>query len=385
MSNYADKFNIMGEDILLKDSDARNSITQLTNLINKSVAGGTSNVYTVGHSGAMFTSIIDAVNKAKTDIPQLSASNSNPILCTIVIYAGTYDGGLDLGATSGICFLGLGGVYWTSSSPYPIGCATGYGTNHFYNINFSTTGTTAYAYHYEGGGYNHSGLSTNTKFVLCNFTASDNAGVGIGGANQYTNIEFYHCAFGGKDRALYIHNSTWDGSANNYIRLYDCVAGVVRIEDAAHINADRRSVLGLIFTGNSFLRMNFYGGNMGAWANVEQGSIPINHTNIIMSPESYGNVGVGFNYDTRRVQIEGFYVKGAKGNWDSYAYNIPVDRCNEYNWNLYQAVASDGTNISGNCTVIVNSGNNNITIKDSSSVGVNGLTNIVIIGTPKIS
>lgn len=382
MSNrVVTNFQILGETFDI--NDARISDSVLEQMLKLSLFNRSSTVVSVGSAG-MFSTIQEAINYLVDKIPQISASPTNPILGSIIIQSGTYNESIDLGGKSGILFYGLGNVKITSDAGYPTCTMTGYGTNEFYNISFrNTNANNAYAYHYEGGGIEHTSLGYYTKFVNCTFISLTNGGAGIGCANKNTNIWFDNCVFkGANGKDLYLHNSTYGGSANNYIRFTNCIAGIVRIDDSAHIDANRSSVLGVLFNNNNFRTMSFYGGNQGANAGTFS-YIPFNHPNIVMSPDNYGNVGVAFNYLTQRQQIEGFYIKGEKGKWDSYEYNIYCPNCSAYNWTVFQAIANDGTNIKNNISIIANSGNNNLTLKDSSPNGVGGMTNIVVIGLPK--
>lgn len=380
-NNVVTNFKLLNETVYV--NDARISDGLMGELAKLSLFNRSSNIVSVGEAG-MFNTIHEAVNYLVNKIPQISSSPTNPILASIVIQGGTYNESIDLGSKSGILFYGIGNVTITSDAGYPTCTMSGYGTNEFYNITFrNTNSNNAYAYHYEAGGVEHTSLAYYTKFVNCSFISLTNGGAGVGCANKNTNIWFNNCNFtGGNGRDLYFHNSTYDGSSSNYIRFTNCIAGVVRIDDSAHIDANRSSVLGVLFNNNNFRTMSFYGGNQGANAGTFS-YIPLNHPNIVMSPDNYGNVGVAFNYLTQRQQIEGFYIKGDKGNWDSYGYNIYCPNCSAYNWTLFQAIANDGTDIKSNITIIVNSGNNNLTLKDSSPNGVGGMTNIVVIGLPK--
>ena len=374
-------FKLLNETIDV--NDARINDDLMEKLAKLSLFDRSSTVVSVGGAG-MFSTIQEAVNYLVGKIPQISTSPTNPIMGSIIIQSGTYNESIDLGAKSGILFYGLGNVTITSDSGYPTCTMNGFGTNEFYNITFrNTNSSNAYAYHYEAGGVEHSSLAYYTKFVNCSFISITNGGAGIGCANQNTNIWFDNCSFAGANgRDLYFHNSTYDGSANNYIRFTNCIAGTVRIDDSAHIDANRSSVLGVLFNNNNFRTLSFYGGNQGSNAGTFS-YIPYGHTNIVMSPDNYGNVGVAFNYLTQRQQIEGYYIKGEKGSWDSYGYNIYCPNCSAYSWSVFQAIANDGTNIKGSISIVVNSGNNNLTLKDTSSAGVGGMTNIVVIGVPK--
>ena len=377
--NKLDIANINGEM-----ENINQDINGINSTLEKSFLTSGVNIVTVGPTGAMFKTITSAVEYIKSTFTKVNNSNSNNIIVDMLIYSGEYNEGISLEAISGINFVGLGEVLWNSESAYPVGCVEGYGTNHFENIIFRCTGNNAYCFHYEGGGEEHTTTKTKTLFKNCKFESTNNASVGVGGANKFTNLEFINCEFYGKDRDIYLHNSTHEGSTENYITFKNCKCtgtGIVRIEDQAHVNANRSSILNLSFSNNAFKQMSFYGGNQGNLADKTTTVIPFGSQNINIGWDSFGNSGLAFNKNTERVQIEGYYAKGDKGGWDTYNYTIPIQDANKYDWLLYQVITSNGQNVTEQCTL--DPKDYTLIVGDPSTDGVNGMSNITVIGTPK--
>lgn len=342
-------------------------------------------IKTVG-TGCDFTSIADAVTYFKQ---KYNLQTFGDIKCAILISPGTYPMAIDDTTLGQIAFIGIGKPILTSNSSYPIGNINCYGDIYMNNLIFKCTAEDSYCYHFEGGGYARNNPSTLGAYIEnCEFI-SDYIAVGIGSLNSGLNLTFKNCVFRGKASLydVYIHNSTHENSYNNLITFINCVTAnsqVVRIEDAARVNTNRSSRLDVIFRGNFFRYMSFYGGNQGDWANQTVGAIPINHDNIILNAGSCNNEGLGFNSDTRRKTIEGYYPKLNKLNWGAYNYTLFCDRANEYDWTLFQAITGGGSDVKNNCTVTVPGGNSIVVIADSSSEDVDSYTNVTIIGIPKV-
>lgn len=380
MKKYVSNFELHDEKIYIKDSRITDDV--FNEMLRNFLFTDTGSIISVGENGR-FRNIKDAVDYAVEKYPQITRSLDNNLICTIVIQGGTYTESIDLGDYSGFYFLGLGHVILQSNAEYPIGPMYGNGCNTFQNMTFKNTNTNnGYGYHYEMGGKSHGSFVNETHFINCTFLSDTNAGVGIGCANAFTNIRFTDCIFDGKYYGVYLHNSTHDNSHDNYVRFEGCRCYKLRIEDAAHRDANRSSKLGILCNNNNFTKMSFYGGNQGATIG-EFTYIPLSSENITLSDDNYGNSGIAFNKYTARVQYEGFFVKGNKGGWGSYEYTIQCENANKYKWNLFQVITSDGHNVTNQCRVNIPSGNRTIVIDDPTGFGVGGLSNIVLIGEPK--
>ena len=380
LNSYFDSVDERITALETENTEIKNEFNKIQTILSKLQPN---NIKTVGSNGCDFTTIQDAINYFKTN---LTLQTFGEIKCAIIITPGEYDCAINDPTLGQIALIGIGNPILKSNSDYPVGNINCYGDILLYNLTFVCTSSTAYCYHFEGGGYvRQNGARCGALAINCNFYSS-HIGVGIGALNSGTYLTFKNCDFRGTSYDIYLHNSTHDASNNNLIVFDNCIAGqsqIVRIEDAAKINANRSSRLDLIFRKNQFNYMSFYGGNQGTLANRTEGHIPINSENIILNSDSFGNYGFAFNYATRRITIEGYFPKINKGKWTYYNYTINFNRASDYNWTIYRVITAGGTNITQSCSINLPSGNNTIIVQDTTETDVGTMTNLSLIGTPK--
>lgn len=263
--------------------------------------GCVKNCITVG-KGKMCSTIMDAVKMLASRYPGLYSSSTTSQITKIEISDGIYIESLNLDNVSssyggkylsGIYFQGKGNVYILSAEAYPYGALYSNGSNKFENLNFTSTHSGAYAYHYEAGA-NSLVYGNQTVFKNCSFVSTEYHGVGIGSGHCNTNILFEGCTFKGKGVDIYFHNSTSEGSFNNRITFKNCTANTMVIQDAARININKNSNLKVCFQNNAFGSMSFYCGNQGSCAGKTYTTIPSWYDNINLV-DSYGNSNSAFN------------------------------------------------------------------------------------------
>lgn len=426
MSNYVDKFGLFGEEILVKDTETSNALsnykksndnnvnTLLTNVsaLENSVSNltnrmksaennvndiknnymtipiGNRKTFIVDINGnGDFTSITNCLNYIyhRSDIGT-SGDDNYPGNCSVLIMNGLYIEDIDLSNRSGITFTGIGGVFIRAKTTSLNGAVYVTGFVIFNNITFFNSQSNGYAVHYEGGGHTHSSDSAKyheTEFNNCVMIAEKNAGVGIGCSNNHTRLRFNSCEFRGyTGRDVYLHNSVYTG-VDNIIVFQNCLAfqsGVMEIDDAANF-AGNVNKLSLIIIGCSFMKMNF--------RRIESRT---NHyiddnTNITLSVLSGGNTGVAFNYKTYQgytvVCYKNYNFTTGSSSSDTYYTSVEFPYSQMYDVNLINVtIVSNNQDITSACQIVNSQNAVNIAVPQTIASG-SDLLAISVVGYPK--
>lgn len=426
MPNYVDKFGLFGEEILVKDTETSNALSNykksndinvnkllsdvstlessMTNLTNRMVSAeynitniknnymtipvSNRNIFIVDYKGnGDFTTITNCLNYiySRSDI-KTSGDDNYPNNCTILIMQGSYQEDIDLSNRSGITFTGIGEVSIVAKTTALNGAVYITGFVIFNNIRFFNNLTNGYAVHYEGGGHTHSSNSAKyheTQFNNCIMSAERNAGLGIGCSNDHTRLRFNSCEFRGyTGRDVYLHNSVYTG-VDNIIVFQNCLAfqsGVMEIDDAANFSGNVNK-LSLIIIGCSFMKMNF--------RRIESRT---NHyvddnTNISISPLSGGNTGVAFNYKTYQgytvVCYKNYNFTTGSSSSDTYYTSVEFPNSQMYDVKLINVtIVSNNQNITTSCQIVNSQNAVNIAVPQTIASG-SDLLAVSIVGYPK--
>lgn len=426
MSDYVDKFGLLGKEILIRDTETHNSLnnykvsndnnvnTLLSDVsnLNSSVSDLTNRMRTAEYNitnikqnyipipvsdrkifvvdingDGDFSSITNCLNYIyhRSDIKTAGDDNS-PENCTILIMQGSYTEDIDLSNRSGITFIGVGRVVVSAKTTKLNGAVYITGFLIFNNILFYNNQTNGYAVHYEGGGHTHSSSSAKyyeTQFNNCLMFAEKNAGVGIGCSNDHTRLRFNSCEFRGyTGRDVYLHNSVYTG-VDNIIIFQNCVAfqsGVVEIDDAANFSGNINK-LSLIIAGCTFMKMNF--------RRIESRT---NHfiddnSNISISVLSGGNTGLAFNYNTYQgytvVCYKNYNYTTGSSSSDTYYTSIEFPNSQMYDVKLLNVtIVSNNQNITASCQIVNSQNAVNIAVPQTIASG-SDLLAISIVGYPK--
>nr|DAL42402.1 MAG TPA_asm: pectinesterase [Caudoviricetes sp.] len=426
MPNYVDKFGLFGEEILVKDTETSNALSNykksndinvnkllsdvstlessMTNLTNRMVSAeynitniknnymtipvSNRNIFIVDYKGnGDFTTITNCLNYiySRSDI-KTSGDDNYPNNCTILIMQGSYQEDIDLSNRSGITFTGIGEVSIVAKTTALNGAVYITGFVIFNNIRFFNNLTNGYAVHYEGGGHTHSSDSAKyheTQFNNCIMFAERNAGLGIGCSNDHTRLRFNGCEFRGyTGRDVYLHNSVYTG-VDNIIIFQNCLAfqsGVVEIDDSANFSGNVNK-LSLIIIGCSFMKMNF--------RRIESRT---NHyvddnTNITISQLSGGNTGVAFNYKTYQgytvVCYKNYNFTTGSSSSDTYYTSIEFPDSQMYDVKLINVtIVSNNQDITSSCQIVNSQNAVNIAVPQTIASG-SDLLAVSVVGYPK--
>lgn len=419
MPDYVDKFGLFGKEILIRDTETSNALsnykksndnnvktllTDVSNLTNRmktaeynitniqnnymTIPVGDRKTFIVDINGnGDFTSITNCLNYIyhRSDI-KTSGDDNFPENCTVLIMHGSYIEDIDLSNKSGITFTGIGEVSIIAKTASLNGAVYVTGFVIFNNIRFFNNQTNGYAVHYEGGGHTHSSYSAKyheTQFNNCIMFAERNAGLGIGCSNDHTRLRFNSCEFRGyTGRDVYIHNSVYTG-VDNIIVFQNCLAfqsGVVEIDDTANFSGNVNK-LSLIIIGCSFMKMNFRRIESRTNHYVDDNS------NISISPLSGGNTGVAFNYKTYQgytvVCYRNYNFTTGSSSSDTYYTSVEFPDSQMYDVNLINVtIVSNNQNITTSCQIVNSQNAVNIAVPQTIASG-SDLLAVSIVGYPK--
>lgn len=249
---------------------------------------------TVAKQGGDFQTIQDALEYA-----QGNCSKENRM--KIFIYGGVYHEEILLADNPGIDMEGCGMystvVEYPSAYPNSPILTTGQGT--FSNLGFcSLEGSSSYALHYEVGDTNVTGTTT---FESCNFWCHGGACVGAGlGAG--TTLRLSGCVLDtGADVCLYFHNSYRSDQTNQHFIMENSTLTGTGSGGVHIIMDDSCTMWGMT---NSQMEVTFVNtrtevpGSFFFRVSNEQtvNHIPLEHPNIRLSSESYGNDIAALNW-----------------------------------------------------------------------------------------
>lgn len=286
---------ILGRKINAKDIVARN-------MFNKTILANNS-ILTVGAMGAKFTSINDAINKAK----ELGVSAENPI--AIVVYPGDYYEQIVLSNVHGLSFIGFGSsmtrVLYDGAYPNCVVRVEGDVT--FTGMSFKQLDPTAHCIHCDPVDANIEGT---VEFHSCEIIGGVN-GVGYGSGIN-TKLVLDNCVISGIHTCVYAHNSAYAGRQGQALEVRNCVFKhtveefLVEVDDAG-ATYGVGSQMNVLFcnnthTGNGYGKIRFRKNTNvpSTWT----GYIPYNDNNIIITTSSEGNAGIpGLNH------YEGYFTK----------------------------------------------------------------------------
>lgn len=426
MPDYVDKFGLFGKEILIRDTETSNALSNykksndnnvntlltdvstlensVSNLTNRmktaeynitniqnnymTIPVGDRKTFIVDINGdGDFTSITNCLNYIyhRSDI-KTSGDDNFPENCTVLIMHGSYIEDIDLSNKSGITFTGIGEVSIIAKTTSLNGAVYVTGFVIFNNIRFFNNQTNGYAVHYEGGGHTHSSDSAKyheTQFNNCIMFAERNAGLGIGCSNDHTRLRFNGCEFRGyTGRDVYLHNSVYTG-VDNIIVFQNCLAfqsGVMEIDDSANF-AGNVNKLSLIIIGCSFIKMNF--------RRIESRT---NHyvddnTNISISPLSGGNTGVAFNYKTYQgytvVCYKNYNFTTGSSSSDTYYTSVEFPDSQMYDVKLINVtIVSNNQDITSSCQIVNSQNAVNIAVPQTIASG-SDLLAVSVVGYPK--
>lgn len=426
MPDYVDKFGLFGKEILIRDTETSNALSNykksndnnvntlltdvstlensVSNLTNRmktaeynitniqnnymTIPVGDRKTFIVDINGdGDFTSITNCLNYIyhRSDI-KTSGDDNFPENCTVLIMHGSYIEDIDLSNKSGITFTGIGEVSIIAKTTSLNGAVYVTGFVIFNNIRFFNNQTNGYAVHYEGGGHTHSSDSAKyheTQFNNCIMFAERNAALGIGCSNDHTRLRFNGCEFRGyTGRDVYLHNSVYTG-VDNIIIFQNCLAfqsGVMEIDDSANFVGNVNK-LSLIIIGCSFIKMNF--------RRIESRT---NHyvddnTNISISPLSGGNTGVAFNYKTYQgytvVCYKNYNFTTGSSSSDTYYTSVEFPDSQMYDVKLINVtIVSNNQDITSSCQIVNSQNAVNIAVPQTIASG-SDLLAVSVVGYPK--
>ena len=316
--NYVSKFNILGEEINVKDKEAREDIK-------KTLANDASRVVTVGAYGAKFTTINHAITHA---LLFLKASINNPV--TILIYPGIYNEQIILSDVHGLSFVGFGidETIIQYNGSYPNCVVRVEGDISFKNLTIRNTNPSTYAVHSDVLNNNITGVISFENCAIYGGTSAIGYGSGEG-------VELFvkNCILGGNENILYAHNSAYGGSNQRLTVLNNLFVrrgneNVVMLDDAGYTNGDRVSQMLCTFNGNVF---NYQGyGKIVFRKNTSQPGVsylPINDSNIICGAGNANNSNIeGLNFGRGNYAISCYFTVPTEANTlGQYYVSIPVE------------------------------------------------------------
>lgn len=322
MSKYVSKFNILGEDIQIRDSELAGKLN---------VSSG-SRLLTVGKFGAQFTTINDAIAHART----LNPTKNNPV--TIFIYSGKYNEQIVIDNIHGLSFIGCGvdKTIIEFNGNYPDCVIHAQGDYLFKDLTIHGLNTTTYSVHVDPGDTTVSGK---VAFENCRIYGGSSA-IGYGsGAN--TELYVSNCILEGAGTILYAHNSAYEGKANQKLTVVNNIfvkgseSYYMTIDDAGNSYGVTSQML-CVISGNTYTytgygKMLFRKNTFDTESNLTY--LPRNDSNMLLGPSSCSNNGMeGVNFDRGKYDIscyitlpnspdtEGDYVTSVYSDVDSYAF-----------------------------------------------------------------
>ena len=321
--NYVSVIELLGEKLQVKDA----RLWKMTN-----VASG-SNMLTVGKNGAEFTSISDAISRAK----YLGVSNENPVC--IFIYGGVYNEQIILNDVHGLSFIGcgIGKTIIRFNGSYPDCVVHVQGDVSFYNLSINNTNGTSYAVHCDPV---DSMVSGKLSFTNCRLYGGSSA-VGYGSGQNVT-LELKDCILEGGERIVYAHNSSY-ARTNQALIVDDCYFQhtteqfCVLLDDAGYTNGGTVSPMRVIFSNNTFSESGYGRIRFRKTTAIEStwvSYLPINDSNIMCGPGCSGNNGIpGLNFYVGKIDISQYITLPANpdtsGNYVASIF-IPVDGNNYF-------------------------------------------------------
>lgn len=340
-------------------------------------APAANNIVTVGKTDAQFATIGAAIAHART-----YASLTNRV--TIFIGPGTYNESIQLLPNPGIDLMGCGQrvTVISSDAAYPDGALFSVGTGNYSNIGFVSTGTNAYAYHYE---YSTDQTPGQVLFTDCSFTSRENAGAGIGmGLNS--SIRFNSCHFettNASSGAIYAHNSVFANHPAQYLYFSNCFAvnnggGVPVVID----NAFRRGG-GATTDFSNMMYVSFENSNARTPSLTYRQSltdtlhyIPTAGDNVILLDSSTGSNIPGLDITRNTVRADGYTYSNQYS-----AATISFQGAEKYDWTIISVYAEGIGDVTAACTVVGSA--NGYIVVTSSTPAVNTVFNISCSGVPK--
>lgn len=342
---YVSKFNILGEEINVKDAEARRDIS-------KTLANVDARVITVGSNGARFASIRQATYYARHE---LNVTISNPV--TILIYPGVYIEQIILSDIHGLSFVGFGidETIIQYNGSYPNCVVRVEGDMSFKNLTIRNTNSSTYAVHSDVLNNNITGV---ISFENCAIYGGTSA-IGYGSGD---NVELFvkNCILGGYENILYAHNSAY-GASNQRLTVLNNLfvrsgnENVVMLDDAGYTNGDRASQMLCTFNGNVF---NYPGyGKIVFRKNTSQPGVsylPINDNNIICGPGNANNSNIeGLNFGRGNYAVSCYFTVPTEANTlGQYYVSIPVEvYAPNYNTIINSAVVQGQGDVKGDFVV----------------------------------
>lgn len=368
------------------NNEIANTQGEIDNLLKTYPIGEDGIVITVGKHKCMFNSLQSACEKIKE---MRDAGNENSF--TILIFQGTFNNEiLDLRGFRKCAFIGVqkGLVnIRNSTAQYPNATLFINGTNLFFkNISFyndSPANNNSYALHIENGATN---ARTSIIFSDCSFYSTANSAAGIGfGTN--TTLRFEHCYFNStRDNAqgFYCHNSQTSNTLNQNLFMNDCefygTGAGLYLFDACNTYGGSNSVLNMEIVNCRSQALHPFK------MQVQETNIvtyyPKGYKNLALTSTSINPAMTGIDYNLCQVKLEGFIPKMESGSWGGHYYNFTFENAKGYDWVIASAIAGDGTTITNKCSVSA-TGDNFVTILDTSTNGVGGVTNLSVMGNKK--
>lgn len=316
--NYVSKFNILGNEINVKDEEARRDIK-------KTLANADARVITVGSSGAKLPSISGAIYYA---LQVLKVSISNPV--TILIYPGIYTEQIVLSDVHGLSFVGFGvdETIIQYNGVYPNCVLHVEGDMSFKNMTIRNTNVSTYAVHSDVLNNNISGVISFENCAIYGGTSAIGYGSGEG-------VELFikNCILGGSENILYAHNSAYGGNNQRLTVLNNLFVrsgneNVLLLDDAGYTNGDRVSQMLCTFNGNVF---NYQGyGKIVFRKNTSQAGVsylPINDSNIVCGAGNANNSNIeGLNFGRGNYSVSCYFTVPTEANTlGQYYISIPVE------------------------------------------------------------
>lgn len=323
---------------------------------------------TVGTEGCNFKTINEAINAVKN-----YATSGNRV--TIFITSGFYPEEIVLLPNNGIDFVGVGRVIVQYASVYPRAPLFISGDTYIENIHFVATESTysSYAVHLEAQA---DSTPSNIKFNNCEFTATNNHGVGVGLGDGYS-IDFNECRFIGQTGSgLYAHNYPQAQSGNQVLLCYNCsfygFTGVdIWLEDAKDLQGNSGSsacVVGFAncVGSNGHIR---YKDSTGTYTYLPKTS------ELVLQRESVNTI-TGVDYYKRIINWGGFITVAPNG-----FVGLPYVDADLYNFTIERATkVTDEEDVKESITV-VSAGNGTINLQAAELS--NEQISITLVGVPK--
>lgn len=327
MSKEVSNIDLLGENLEIIDEALRYNIYHYTNL------SGTSRLVTVGHSGAQYTKINDAINYAN----KIGCSKYEPV--TILIYGGVYSEQIVLNDIHGLNIIGTSpdNTIIQFNGAYPDCVIHVQGDVCFSNLRIQNLNTTTYAVHCDPVDTLIEGVVTFNNCIIQGGTSA----IGYG-SGQNTELRVTNCILSGNSSILYAHNSSYTRT-NQSLIVTDCLFKhtteefAVLLDDAGYSNGGTVSPMRVIFSNNTFSESG-YGKirfrKATAFESTWISYLPVNDSNIKCGPGCSGNNGIpGLNFYVGKIDISQYITLPANpdtsGNYVASIF-IPVDGYNYF-------------------------------------------------------